>query len=242
MCTVSFVPGNNCVYFTSNRDEKHLRKAAIPPAIYPAKSGNMLFPRDGEAGGTWIAAHDDGRAIVFLNGAWQPHIPQPPYRRSRGLILLDLMDASSAGAMFDRILLDAIEPFTAVVWEQGALWEFRWDGREKYVRSFSADQPRIWSSVTLYPEPVIQKRNAWFNSWLQEHPVPNRQAITDFHRFGGEGDLHNDIRMNREGALYTVSITSLELSASMASMRYIDFKADAQYEAQLSLTSKPVSS
>ena len=84
MCTVTFIPARQRIYLTSNRDEKNWRTDALPPAVYPAGSGQMMYPKDGDAGGTWIAAHDNGNAIVFLNGGMEAHNPQPPYRKSRG--------------------------------------------------------------------------------------------------------------------------------------------------------------
>ena len=92
MCTVTFIPAKDRIYLTSNRDEKHWRTAALPPAAYEFDSGKMLFPKDGDAGGTWVAAHENGNAIVFLNGGLVAHVPNPPYRKSRGLILLDLLN------------------------------------------------------------------------------------------------------------------------------------------------------
>src|SRR5215207_5422808 len=92
MCTVTFIRQADKIYITSNRDEKHWRSNALPPAVYPFTSGNLLFPKDGDAGGTWIAAHENGNAIVFLNGGFIAHTPKPPYRKSRGLVLTNLID------------------------------------------------------------------------------------------------------------------------------------------------------
>src|SRR5215470_17195971 len=96
MCTVTFIRSADKIYITSNRDEKHWRSSAFPPTVYPCTSGKLLFPKDGDAGGTWIAAHENGNAIVFLNGGFVRHTPQPPYRKSRGLILLDLIEGRTA--------------------------------------------------------------------------------------------------------------------------------------------------
>src|SRR5215207_9549701 len=92
MCTVTCIPAGDKIFITSNRDEKHWRSNALPPAVYAATSGNLLFPKDGDAGGTWIAAHENGNAIVFLNGGFIAHTPKPPYRKSRGLVLTNLID------------------------------------------------------------------------------------------------------------------------------------------------------
>ena len=91
MCTVSFIPGRDGVLLASNRDEKHFRSTAIPPAAHASEQGMLLYPKDGDSGGTCISTNEYGQAVVFLNGGFVPHVPAPPYRRSRGRILLDII-------------------------------------------------------------------------------------------------------------------------------------------------------
>src|SRR5258708_172671 len=92
MCTVTYIPARDGFFLTSNRDENSGRPPAVPPFLYPMKTGSILFPRDAQAGGSWFAVHENGNALVLLNGALTRHQPAPPYRRSRGLILLELAD------------------------------------------------------------------------------------------------------------------------------------------------------
>jgi hypothetical protein len=229
MCTVTCIPGRDKIYLTSNRDEKHWRSNALPPAVYPAASGNLLFPKDGDAGGTWIAAHENGNAIVFLNGGFIRHTPQPPYRKSRGLVLLDLLNTPDPAKAFNTISLHQIEPFTAVMWSAGQLVEGRWDGSQKYTSRLSLSTPHIWSSATLYDEAVVEKRKSWFNKWLQQHPQPTPDHILHFHQFTGDGDSHNDLRMNRNGQVFTVSVTLLTLTDEMTQMHYLDLKKNSAF-------------
>src|SRR3954465_10304679 len=91
MCTVTFIPVKDKVYITSNRDEKVVRKQALQPAEYYRKGAKLLFPKDPDAGGTWIALHENGNAVVLLNGAFEKHKPNPPYLRSRGIVMLDII-------------------------------------------------------------------------------------------------------------------------------------------------------
>ncbi len=93
MCTVTFIRSAGKIYITSNRDEKHWRSSALPPTVYPYASGKLLFPKDGDAGGTWIAAHENGNAIVFLNGVLYVIRQNRLIAKSRGLVLLDLLDS-----------------------------------------------------------------------------------------------------------------------------------------------------
>lgn len=234
MCTVTFVPTGDTLYITSNRDEKNWRPSAVAPAITEFSSGSILFPKDPHGGGTWIAAHENGNALVFLNGGFVAHSPQPPYRKSRGLILLDLLDSSSPVNSFIAINLNNIEPFTAVLWEDKLLFECRWDGKRKHQRDLNGDKPHIWSSVTLYDETVINKRKSWFDDWVQTNKDPDAGSIMHFHQFTGDGDSHNDLRMNRDGIVGTVSVTQLQLHPHETTMQYLDLRSDKTMSVSLS--------
>jgi hypothetical protein len=237
MCTVSFIPGSESVLLSSNRDEKHFRSDAIPPTNYAAESGQLLYPKDGDAGGTWIALHELGHAIVFLNGACVAHQPNPPYRMSRGQVLLQILRPGTPVESAQEINLDGIEPFTAVIWSNGSLYVLRWDGSARTLEKLDESRPHIWSSVTLYGPEIVAKRESWFQQWLSQNHHPSLSQTLDFHQFTGDGDAHNDLRMNRNGQVYTVSITGLEISSNRAIMKYLDLKNNQQFDQELLLRS-----
>ncbi|HET9826181.1 MAG TPA: NRDE family protein [Chitinophagaceae bacterium] len=236
MCTVTFIPVRDKFFITSNRDEKYSRRQAIPPAVYQFESGKIIFPKDGDAGGSWIAMHENGNAAVLLNGAFEKHIPQPPYRLSRGQIFLHLVASENPVRRFDRVTLDRIEPFTLIVIERGDLFECRWDGNRKHCRQLRNWRHHIWSSATLYTEEVVRKREQWFAGFLNKNPNPTQEDILHFHRFSGNGDRANDLKMEREGLYSTVSITSILLTADRGAMKYLDLKAGKAYERKIEFT------
>src|SRR5437763_13365204 len=132
MCTVTFIPSAGKIYITSNRDEKLLRKQALPPRFYFHNDVQLIYPRDEDAGGTWIAVNNNGNVAVLLNGAFIKHASKPPYRKSRGLILLDIVKSNTALKYFFSTDLTNIEPFTIVLFEKNNLHECSWDGNKKY--------------------------------------------------------------------------------------------------------------
>jgi uncharacterized protein with NRDE domain len=233
MCTVSFIPVGNKFYITSNRDEKLTRKTAFPPLIHEYSGVKMLFPKDADAGGSWIAAKENGDAAVILNGAFISHVPDPPYRRSRGLILIDILAYEKPAAAFSKIILEDIEPFTVIVFENKSLFEFRWDGHEKYGKRLSQHQSYIWSSATLYDGMTVKKRELWFNDFLEKNRMPSQQTIINFHRFTGDGDAGNDLLMSRDGLYNTVSITSVELNGTKTKMQYLDLTNNVNYPEEI---------
>jgi len=233
MCTVTYIREKEHFFITSNRDEKINRGKALPPAIYQIGASDLLFPKDIDAGGTWIVLKNATTAAVLLNGGFVSHQSAPPYQRSRGLILLDILTASDPEDCFNTIDLAAIEPFTLILLQDLSLYECRWDGQEKFKISLDAQQNYIWSSATLYTESTQQQRVEWFAKWQIANPDPSPENIVHFHRFAGDGDRQNNVQMNRDGLLLTVSITAIQLTGEQASMQYLDLKDGSVFSQQM---------
>jgi uncharacterized protein with NRDE domain len=229
MCTVTYIPSNEKVFITSNRDEKAWRFPAIPPQEYAFLSGKIYYPKDPNAGGTWMAIHENGNAIVLLNGGFEFHESMPPYRKSRGLILIDLVQHESPFDFFRSINLEEIEPFTLIIWQDSELFECRWDGEKKHAKQINKFISHIWSSVTLYDKEIAAKRKKWFEEWLEDKIQVTQTEILHFHQFTGDGDVHNDLSMNRDGKVFTVSITSIEISNHKAQITYLDLPENKTY-------------
>jgi len=206
MCTVTFIPGEAGVYhLTSNRDEHTGRARALPPRY----DDGLLYPRDGEAGGSWIAVKR-GDAGVLLNGAFATHRRRENYRRSRGLVFLDVLRAESPLEQFDSMPLWGIEPFTLVLFLQGRLFECRWDGERKHVRELETERPHVWSSVTLYDEPTRRQREQQLARWWRRENISTGK-IVDFHR-----------AVRRQGEIATVSITNVRIAEGRGRLAYYD--------------------
>jgi Transport and Golgi organisation 2 len=235
MCTVTFIPAGNHFFFTSSRDEQAGRPLALFPEIYELNGCRVLFPKDPQGGGSWIAVNENGHAGVILNGAIKAHETGSSYRKSRGLVLLDLISAPSPADVFEATDFTFIEPFTVILFENKNLYSGKWDGQMKWLESLSANKPHIWSSVTLYDSVAIRKREEWFHAWLSESAYPGSLDIIHFHQKGGEGDPFNDIMMNRNYKLLTNSISSIRLSPERASFRYLDLRNGKTSETFLAL-------
>ena len=230
MCTVSFVPVGKNVLICSNRDEKYTRSIAYEPAMKQTKSGcRLIFPKDPDGGGTWIALKENGDVAILLNGAFENHIPAYPYRRSRGLIFLDIFESKDPIHDFSTILLNNIEPFTLVLFVNGFLHVCRWDGLNKYIAQLDEKRPHIWSSVTLYDYPTQLKRTSWFAKWLEKNTSPTITELLSFHQFAGDGDFSTDLFMNRDNKLYTVSITGIVSGDTELEMHYLNLLQHKSY-------------
>ncbi|ULQ54369.1 NRDE family protein [Flavihumibacter fluvii] len=239
MCTVTFIPTTSGVLITSNRDEKIQRSVALPPMFYQLNGIGLVYPKDPDAAGTWIAMQDAGQFGVLLNGAFQKHEPAYPYNRSRGLVFLDIVASADMDTAFREIDLGNIEPFTIILFRPGSLTVNRWDGLQKLVQPVPADQPHIWSSATLYDEAMVREREEWFRDWKSLYPNPNVSNILDFHLFGGKSNDFNNIRMNRHGQLLTVSITCIEAGENGAAMHYTDLQNGEKHHAAITYKTVP---
>ena len=94
-----------------------MRKPALKPEVYEIEGKKIMFPKDGEAGGTWIGATPYGRVVCLMNGAFVRHERQLPYRMSRGQVVLDALISDNLSDFLQHYLLENIEPFTLVAFD-----------------------------------------------------------------------------------------------------------------------------
>jgi uncharacterized protein with NRDE domain len=236
MCTVTFIPVKDKVFITSNRDEKKTRKSSALPAFYSYnETRNLLYPKDPVGNGTWICLKENGDAAVLLNGAFFPFTANT-FQISRGQMLLDIVAAQRPSRQFIKSSLWEVAPFTLILFEAGSLYEFRWDGNEKFCKQLPAHRPHIWSSVTLYDSINIKKREHWFASFLNNNPLPTQKDIIDFHQYTGDGNEANNLVMKRGNLYSTVSITSIFLTRDRGSMKHLDILNNISGERKIELT------
>ncbi|HER40192.1 MAG TPA: hypothetical protein ENO10_03135 [Salinimicrobium catena] len=223
MCTVTLtksVSGKGFV-LTSSRDEAPTRKT-LPPDIYSEEGVKMLFPKDAVAGGTWLGLSERKRLICLLNGEFQKHDRNPPYRLSRGVVVKHLLAANDFEEAIANYDLHNVEPFTTIVveWQQDLRFiEFVWDGKGKHLKNLPITS-HIWSSSPLYSEEMKKQRETWFEQFRDNNQV-SPEKLLEFHFSAGIGDPEVDVRMDR-GFVKTQSISQVVLSEEGISFQYTD--------------------
>lgn len=221
MCTVTYLPlSNDNFILTSSRDVPYARKKAEKPQKFIEGDVELTYPKDGEAGGTWIGTSSKNRLICLLNGGFYYHTSLSNYKKSRGLIVKELLKVDEIRKGLNEIELIGVEQFTLTIvdWNDGLeLLEFVWDGMKKHLKKMK-QEPHIWSSSTLYDRSVKKLRRDWFEDWQKGNKL-TQENILKFHHTAGIGDAQIDVMMDRKMG-GTVSITSVKKINSEVSMDY----------------------
>ena len=223
MCTVTFLPlGKADFILTSNRDEQATRKT-IHPKKYVEDGIELVYPKDELAGGTWIGLGAKKRLICLLNGGFEVHEREASYKMSRGIIVKAILKSEDALQTIGSFDFHGIEPFTIVLVDWNTelqLHELVWDGKQQHLTALP-QEPKIWSSSTLYTKETKQLRQDWFSEWLQEHKEFTEEEILKFHVDTKKGTPETSLQMKR-WYIETVSVTSVKKNAKKVSINYKD--------------------
>jgi hypothetical protein len=165
MCTVTFVRASEGYILTFNRDEVVERSSSM---IVHNKEKGLYYPKDVQHGGTWFGFQPSkNKFVCLLNGAFKIHNRIPPYRKSRGLITLEVFDFPSVESFIKDYDLNGIEPFTMLLNEGRKSYELRWDGEEKHIKTID-NYMSMYSSCTLYDEDASQLRRSWLDQFISD--------------------------------------------------------------------------
>lgn len=222
MCTVTFLPlANTNFILTSNRDEQPQRET-LTPKKYEEDGIALYYPKDKLAGGTWIGTSSKNRLVCVLNGAFIKHKRKESYKKSRGVIAKEILKASDFKGYIKTLELEEIEPFTMVIidWNNNKLnlFELVWDEYQQHFAKLK-NEPKIWSSSTLYSTKIKELRKIWFENYVEKNDF-STDSILDFHH-SEIGDKEQAIFMKRP-YLETVSITSVKKEDAKIEMLYED--------------------
>ncbi|TVQ77412.1 MAG: hypothetical protein EA358_06415 [Flavobacteriales bacterium] len=223
MCTLTYLPRANGFVLTSSRDELP-KRVATPPSDYEYEGKKLVFPKDKFSQGSWLVSNDRGRVSSLLNGGLQPHQRRDSYRKSRGIVHLDLYLFSGLEEFSRDYNLNDIEPFTIVSVEGSQIIQLVWTGSEKLLDQFDGRKPKIWSSSMLYDSEMKKMREIWFAEWLNSNTELGRERMMDFHQQSFTDDPRCDVIMQRETGVRTTSIT--QIISSGEGIEYFHYQVD----------------
>lgn len=238
MCTVTYIPLQNSILFSSSRDENPNRKNALSPVVVEGENKTLLYPADGLAGGTWIGLNNSGSLIILLNGGFVNHTRLEKYRLSRGLIVKQLLDSKHILSNWEELDFFKIEPFTLIVFSEEKLHQLVWTGHHKIASQPNKLVPHIWSSATLYAPEIQTMRQQLFQHFLKAYPNPDAKALEALLR--QSHDAENGFNMNRHTTIKTCSISVVEIKQHHAEFAYHDLLQNISATNQFPFNHSPI--
>ncbi len=198
MCIVSIFSDNlGNFILTHNRDETILRPSSDGIQTHEIFSKSFTGPMDLVSGGTWIY-YSENYAVCILNGAYEKHSHRPPYRMSRGLVILQLLKYNSMDGFIDEVNLDGIEPFTMIMLNRNSDEKkiLVWDEIQKYKEDVSEEKIIVRSSSPLYS---IEEKSS------------HKQAFENLEKLDSQTifQLQDELKMLENNKFPTVQTTSI---------------------------------
>jgi uncharacterized protein with NRDE domain len=216
LCTVTYLPlSQSSFILTHNRDEHHLRCIAKLPKKFMKHGIEIICPIDEQGGGTWFAT-SKLFTLCLLNGAYDKHVPKPPYKQSRGLIILDFFKLNSVELFKRDYDFSGIEPFTLIIidHQNQQVNQIVSDAEHVFHVVKNSNEKHIWSSSTLYTNEEKERRINWFTDWQKKHIEYAQNDIVEFHEFRSNDNTQEGFIINRNGTLLTVSLTSVQKNSN----------------------------
>ena len=218
MCLVSFIPIEDGYVLSSNRDEFPIRDAVS--VVSEQVSGvTLTFPQDTQ-GGSWIICSDRDQVVCLLNGAFDNHVRQLPYRISRGVMMKHFFQHKSAIDFFEDYDFWGIEPFTMVIVDRGRLYEFRWNGHTKHILTLPFDETHIWSSSTLYDRESQIRREGLLRSLTSTVDKNDLQAVEECHLYRNHNDISKGLYVELYDVVKTISHTQVVRKSNHVWLNY----------------------
>jgi uncharacterized protein with NRDE domain len=219
MCTVVYLPLKKSCFLASLRDELAYRSAS-PPTFFNENTTRIIKPTDSK-GGTWIGANSLGFVIVLLNGGFVKHTVQANYRKSRGLIMNEMLASNSPVELWTEMDLAQIEPFSTIVYSDSLLVRLVWDGEIKHTQKLDSKQAHIFSSATLYNEEAALRRAVLFKEWLKSKTIKDENSLLRF--FKSVDDKENGFFIQRQNGIETISFSFISVAKKTIRFSYTNF-------------------
>jgi len=222
MCTVSLITHGDSSVLTMNRDEqRHRREGGL--VRKSVDNGEICFPVDLQAGGSWVGFNSHGVAIALLN---RYNAPSVDGVRSRGLLVTDALAAGNYETVLEHmssINPTQYNPFDMLVvsanHEKDGVQLFSWD--RTYFHSESRDKrdPLMLTSTSLFYEEARQHRKNRFVEWLDAYG--DAESVDLFHLEQVESQESLAVLVSRERT-HTKSVVQIHLNPSSGNIAYYD--------------------
>jgi hypothetical protein len=217
MCTATWLTTTDGYELFCNRDESRARLPATPPVILERNDVRFIAPRDGEAGGSWLAVNEHGLSVCLLNHYAADTARAPAPSISRGILLLSFADRRSPDDIARELWnarLDAYRPFLLLILApRVAPLLLTWNGAR--VSSDTGPAPPVTTS-SFDTAHIIRSRQAMFAGLGR---APDAALLEAYHRSNDPRGGAHSVCMSRDDA-HTVSLSHILVSPGLVEFRY----------------------
>lgn len=184
MCTVSWLHHDGGYDLFCNRDEQRTRSAALAPRLHTQRGVRFIAPIDGDFSGTWVGVNEFGLSLCLLNRYQDAVSTSHEAPTSRGLLLMELLDAASREDVLAHLRamgLSRFRPFTLLALEIARpAMIARWDGRALAMDS-NGDAAMPLTSSSFDTARVIASRTAYFKRLAAASGRVDAAVLEQFH-------------------------------------------------------------
>ncbi len=239
MCTVTYIPYQKHGFvLTSSRDEKIERLSEAKIVESRIEASTFIYPQEPESKGTWIGCSSRGIVGCLLNGAFKLYERKPPYRKSRGLILLEILKSFGSRKTMVPEFFENIEPFTIILvkfYNQiRYVQELRWDGKNIHTLAIDSETPHLWASAALFHPDAIAEKKENFQMFLNQKKQVTPEDLFQAH-LGTElnGQDYYPHFAELKGGM--VNLTQVIGNDDHLTMNHFDLQADKQVQKSVQL-------
>lgn len=226
MCTISIVAsGRGSCRLVFNRDERRTRGPGLSPAWQVVGARSALFPRDSDAGGTWVGLNDRGLVAVLLNRTDDASMASLSSRvdyQSRGVIIPQLLaarDLTGAQRLARQLRRERFRPFRVVLLRAGEVVVISASPGDFEETRADVTEPLMLTSSSLGDEVVEQPRRKLFVQMMRTPPAERLRAQSRFHAHRCPRRPELGVLMSRPDAR-TVSRTVCDIRPDAWAMTY----------------------
>ena len=231
MCTLSIIRLSDQLVITMNRDEARSRHES--GLKEQKKAGvELLYPIDGQAGGTWFGVNNQGVVLALLNRYQDPQSSCAP---TRGNIIAQAL----AYGKFELVKKHLSEqgyqhynPFDLLLISLEECLHFRWNGQQLVICNVS-ENAQLFSSSAVNTQSVLAKRQLFFKEEISQ--IVELSAINILQQIHLQHDLNsqaNSVLMDRSDA-HSKSICQVLLDQNCCEFNYYPEGSLQQWRAVL---------
>jgi uncharacterized protein with NRDE domain len=223
MCTVTWRSSADGFEVFFNRDERKTRAPELAPRIEECAGVRFIAPRDGAAGGSWLGANDRGLGVALLNRYVPNTGPARSEFRSRGLLLLDLLDALQPTEVGERLAeteLERYQPFSLLALDpHGRPRLFEWTGYKLEEASEAGAHMPLASSSFDQSLARVHRKQLFSDMLAAAGGEASEVMLSAFHHSHAGGPGPFSVCMHRDDA-ETRSYTRLTVGPREVEMRW----------------------